>query len=121
MDFQITKEEIDAEIWRIERTFLNKLVVCREIINYCRIILESYRKEINSGGFQDISSEILFFKTQKQLPLSQLIYYSKLHSFYVQAPKGGKKFLTEFINTKLKKLNKFFLINSEFGEYIETN
>jgi len=121
MDFLITKEEIEAEIWRIERTFLNKLVVCREIINYCRKILESYRNEINSEGFQDITSEILFFKTQKQLPLSLLIYYSKLHFFYVQAPKGGKKFLTEFINTKLKKLNKFFLINSEFGEYIETN
>lgn len=121
MDFLITKEELEAEIWKIEQTFLNKLVVCREIIIYCRKILESYRKEINSGGFQDTTSEILFFKTHKQLPLSQLIYYSKLHSFYVQAPKGGQKFLTEFITTKLKKLNKFFLINSKFGEYIETN
>lgn len=121
MDFIISQEELEDEIGRIERTFLNKLDVCREIINYCRIILESYRKEINSRGFQDISSEILFFKTHKQLPLSHLIYYSKLHSFYVQAPRGGQKFLLEFITTKLEKLNKFFLLNTVFVEYIETN
>ena len=119
MDFLITEDELKNEIQEIERTFLNKNAAYFEIINYCRKVLETYRKEIYLNDFPDISSEIQFFKQQKQLPLTYLIYYSNLHSFVSNLPKGGKKFQESFIDLELNRVNNFFITDSEFTRYME--
>ena len=67
MDFLITEDELKNEIRKIEQTFLNKNAAYFEVINYCRKVLESYRKEIHLNGFQDTNAEIHFFKEQKTI------------------------------------------------------
>lgn len=119
MDFLITEDELKNEIQEIEQTFLNKIAAYFEIITYCRKILEKYRKEIYLNGFPDIPSEILFFKKQKQLPFTYLIYYSNLHSFITNLPRGGKTFQENFINLELNRVNNAFITDSEFLRYME--
>lgn len=119
MDFWVTENELENEIQEIEQTFLNKKAAYFEIIKYCRNILEKYRKEIYLNGFPDTSSEIYFFKEQKQLPLTYLVYYSLLYSFSSSLPKGGKKFQESFIEHELNQTNEFFKSESEFVQYME--
>lgn len=119
MNFLVNEVEFQNEIQDIEQTFLSKNAAYIEIIHYCREILEKYRIDIYVNDFPDTSLEILFFKKQKQLPLTHLIYYSNLYSFANQLPKGGKKFQENFIECKINRINKFFTKNSEFASYME--
>ena len=121
MDFLVTENQMIDEIQEIEETFLNKNNAYFEIIKYCRNILEKYRKEIYLIDFPDTLAEILFFKVQKQLPLSNLVYYSNLYSFLNNLPKGGKKFQENFIELEINRINNFFQHESEFSRYMELN
>lgn len=117
----VTENEVKNEIQEIEETFLNKYTAYLEVIKYCRNILEKYRKEIYLNGFPDTPAEILFFKVQKQIPLTYLIYYSNLYSYLNNFPKGGKKFQESFIELEINRLNIFFQHESEFSTYMELN
>ena len=119
MDFLVTEDELKDEIHEIEQTFLNKNAAYLEIIHYCSDILETYRKEINLNDFPDTPSEIIFFKKLKQLPLTQLIYYSNLYSYVSNLPKGGTKFQEIFIESEMNRVNDFFKTETEFARYIE--
>ena len=117
----VTENEVKNEIQEIEETFLNKNIAYLEVIKYCRNILEKYRKEIYLNSFPDTPTEILFFKVQKQIPLTYLVYYSNLYSYLNNLPKGGKKFQESFIELEINRLNNFFNHESEFSRYMELN
>ncbi len=89
-------------------------------INLCRELLHQLKKEVLTTGFDSTSSEILFFKQIKQVPLSKLIYYSEIHSFEIQFPKADKDEQMKTIKKKVKKLNRFFLYNLDFGQYVKS-
>lgn len=89
-------------------------------INLCRELLHRLKKEILTTGFDSTLSEILFFKQIKQIPLTKLIYYSEIHSFEIQFPKAGQGEQIKTIRRKIKKLNRFFLYNLDFGQYIKS-
>ncbi len=100
----------DQEI--IEQAFLS--------IGVCRNLLSRYKKEILREGFESLEDEIFFFKTTKQIPLVQLIYFSEIHSFEIQFPKADKESQRKSIKRKIEKLNRFFLYNLDFGRYVES-
>ncbi len=89
-------------------------------IQVCRKLLSAYKKEILSKEFQTIQDEIKFFKQTKQIPLIKLIYFSEIHSFEIQFPKGNKDCQLKFIKKKIKKLNRFFIYNMDFGQYVNS-
>jgi hypothetical protein len=68
---------------------------------------------------KDQTKEIEFFKEIKQIPLSNLIYFSDIRSFEAQFPKGNKLIQKQAIIKKLNKLNRFFTVNMDFNQYIE--
>lgn len=86
----------------------------------CRSILSEFKKQVLEFGFKSIGEEIKFFKETKQLPLKELIYFSEIHSFEIQFPKADKSTQLKFIKKKIKKLNRFFLYNLDFGQYIKS-
>ena len=90
----------------------------RSIIS-CRKILEILKKEVLQKGFNSSKQEIKFFKHIKNTPLKELIYFLKLRSIELQLPKSGKELQCKIIKRKLNKINRFFLRNIEFGQYIE--
>ena len=121
MDFLITEDELKNEIRKIEKTFLNKNAAYFEVIQYCRSILETYRKEIYLNGFPDIPSEILFFKEQKTFPLTYQIYYENLLSIELEISSIGETSRLKFIRKKIQKINTFLTAHKNFLLYIALN
>lgn len=89
-------------------------------IKACRNLLSTYKKEILNKEFKTTKEEIQFFKETKQIPLIKLIYFSEIHSFEVQFPKGDKDSQLKSIKKKINKLNRFFLYNMDFGCYVNS-
>lgn len=86
----------------------------------CRSILSQFKKQILEFGFKSLDDEIKFFKETKQLPLRELIYFSEIHSFEIQFPKADKQQQLKCIKKKISKINRFFLYNIDFGNYVDS-
>ncbi|MBL0682311.1 RteC domain-containing protein [Aquimarina mytili] len=96
----------------IESTYLS--------IKACRKLLSAYKKEIIKTKFKTVQDEINFFKNTKQVPLIKLIYFSEIHSFEIQLPKGDTDAQLKSIKKKINKINRFFLYNIDFGRYVNS-
>lgn len=119
MDFILTREDLDQEIKKLEKTSTDRVDFFSRAITFCSDVLELYRKELRSHRFPNPSAEILFFKEQKQFPLAYLIYYSHRHSLELEFPNSGIGF-RKLIKGKIEEINKFFNSNKEFFRYVET-
>ena len=106
------------EISRIEESSPSRLIAFNRIIKYCREVLEIYRKNIRVLKFRSLNEEIQFFKEEKQIPLSQLIYYTNLHTLELEST-SSVKYRMKYLSRKIKKINKFFQRNREFQLYID--
>ncbi|GAA3622777.1 RteC domain-containing protein [Flavivirga jejuensis] len=62
--------------------------------------------------------EVNFFKMVKVIPLSTLVYFSEIRCCHTKMPKMGIKNQLSFLNKKVQKINKFFLENLEFVQYM---
>lgn len=120
MDFQLNTEIFLKELKDIQLQNSQILERSYRSIEICRNMLCQFKREVISSEFDSIASEISFFKTTKQIPLVQLIYYSEIHSFEIQFPKADKDCQLKFIKKKIKKLNRFFMYNLDFGQYINS-
>lgn len=120
MDFQLNTELFLKELKEIQLQNDQILERAYRSIEICRNVLCKYKREVTSEGFDSMESEINFFKMTKQIPLLQLIYYSEIHSFEIQFPKADKNSQQKFIRKKINKLNRFFLYNLDFGQYINS-
>ena len=89
-------------------------------IGLCRNLLRTFKREILANDFESVDEEIVFFKKTKQIPLVKLIYFSEIHSFEIQFPKADKAIQLKFVKKKIKKLNRFFLYNLDFGQYVNS-
>lgn len=85
-----------------------------------RNLLNIFKKEIVKNDFKSIDAEVCFFKKTKQIPFSQLVYFSEIRSFEIQFPKVDRNLQRKYIKKKLSKLNRFFLYNMDFIQYIES-
>lgn len=118
MNFLITSSQLAKEISKIEEASSTQFLAYSRIIKYCREILETYRLNIKTFKFKSASGEIRFFKEEKQIPLTQLIYYINLRSIELEANTPGK-YKRKLLLKKIKKINKFFQKNREFQKYVE--
>ncbi|MBZ9632216.1 RteC domain-containing protein [Salegentibacter sp. LM13S] len=106
------------EISKIEESSPSRLIAFNRIIKYSREVLETYRNNIRVLKFKSISEEVQFFKEEKQIPLSQLIYYTNLRALELEST-SSIKFRMKYLSRKIKKINKFFQRNREFQLYID--
>jgi hypothetical protein len=120
MNPQIQSKKLLKDLDDIQIQNENILERAYRSIKTCRKLLSAYKKEILSKEFQTIQDEINFFKKTKQVPLIKLIYFSEIHSFEVQFPKGDKNAQLKSIKKKMNKLNRFFLYNIDFGRYVNS-
>lgn len=118
MNFLITSSQLAQEILKIEGTSSTRFLAYSRIIKYCREILEIYRVNIKPGKFKSVAEEIQFFKEQKQIPLSELIFYINLRSIELETTTPGK-YSRKLLCKEIKKINKFFQKNREFQKYVE--
>ncbi|MFO7719313.1 MAG: RteC domain-containing protein [Gillisia sp.] len=118
MNFLITSNKLAQEILKIEGTSGSRFLAYSRIIKYCREILEIYRVNIKPVKFKSISDEVQFFKEQKQIPLSELVFYIYLRSIELETTTPGK-YSRKLLCKHIKKINKFFQKNREFQKYVE--
>src|SRR5690606_41487350 len=89
-------------------------------IELSRNLLNVFKRNILVNDFESIEKEIVFFKKIKQIPLVKLIYFSEIHSFEIQFPKADRTAQLKFVKKKINKLNRFFLYNIDFGQYVKS-
>lgn len=71
-------------------------------------------------GFDNIQQEIYFFKHQKPLIVSKLIYYNSIYKIEIERPYGGDKVIKKYLNSELYKVKKYFDHNIDFYKYYKT-
>ncbi len=120
MDFKLHNNILLKELDKIKYNSEGIIERSNQSIIVCRNLLNAFKKEILKYSFKSTEEEIEFFKTIKQTSLIQLIYFSEIRSFEIQFPKANKQIQQKYIKRKLNKLNRFFLYNMDFVQYIES-
>ncbi len=120
MDFKLRNNSLLKELDELKYNSRGIIERSNKSIIICRNLLNLFKKEILKSGFKSIEEEIEFFKTTKQIPLFQLIHFSEIRSFEIQFPKVDTNEQRKYVKKKLNKINRFFLYNMDFGQYIES-
>jgi hypothetical protein len=101
--------EADSSIQRIE-TIIHVIVEC----------LSGVKEHILKNEFQNVEEEVHFFKHQKPVIVSKLIYYNAIYKIEAKKPYGAKP-IRKYLNKELKKLKRFFDNNIDFYKYYRSN
>lgn len=104
------------EILESNDTMLNK---ASKGIVLCNQTLSNLKKIVEKREFDSIQEEIDFFKNNKPIPMSLLIFFSEVRSCELRMPKAGRTYKVEFLQKELRKVNKFFHKNADFVHYME--
>ena len=101
--------EADCSIQRVE-------AVIELIIKSLATVKEFVLKK----GFRNMEEEIRFFKYQKPVMVSKLIYYNAIYKIETRKPYGTKP-IRKYLKKELKRLKRFFDNNIDFYKYYRNN
>lgn len=101
--------EADCPLQRIEAV-IYLIVEC----------LSGLKEYVIKRGFKNVDEEIRFFKYQKPVILSKLIYYNAIYKIETKKPYGAKP-IRKYLKKELKKLKRFFDNNLDFYKYYRSN
>lgn len=118
-EFRLQAEGLKRELYGLSQGSNEIIPLANNAIVLCRDLLNTFKQNI-AQDFESIQDEIYFFKEIKQVPLSYLIYYSEIRSFEIQFPKANRCKQEKFIKKKLNKVNRFYLYNMDFCQYVES-
>ncbi|MFC4689970.1 RteC domain-containing protein [Dokdonia genika] len=90
-------------------------------IDLCQNYLNLLRRYVDKFAFKSKEDEIIFFKQQKQIPQTELVFQVSLKNFYFNKPKSSKDAQLSYCNNKLTLINEFFTTHREFDNYIRLN
>jgi hypothetical protein len=120
MEFEEKNNKLIKQLEDIKYSSTGIIECSNKSIILCRNLLSEFKKIIVAKEFESLQDEVDFFKRIKQVPFSQLIYYSEVRSFEIQFPKGDREAQLKFVKKKINKLNRFFLYNLDFGQYVKS-
>jgi len=120
MDFKPFIEGLQNDLKATKLTISNPIKRANHSIRLSHTLLSLLKKSVLKDGFVSIDKEIAFFKTIKIVPSAQLIYHSQIRSFELEFPKGNIDTQRKFIKKRLNRLNRFYHLHMDFGEYIES-
>lgn len=117
MEEPLEISQLEDRIRAIELSHPNRFEAYIEIITLCTNSLAEMHRKVWTEKFPNAQEEIAFFKNIKQIPLSNLIYYSEIRCFEAKFPKGNPKVQKKYIQKKIKELNRFFGSHVDFEQY----
>jgi len=82
--------------------------------------LSKLKQFVLKRDFINIDEEIRFFKHQKPVIVSKLIYYNAIYKIETRRPYGNKR-IKKYLSKELKKLQRFFKNNLDFYKYYRSN
>jgi hypothetical protein len=108
-----------TQLNEIEASNSNITDCANKAIKLSRATLYKLKSQLLQSKFESIENEIDFFNNIKQVSATPLIYYSEVRSFELQFPMANASTQKKYINKKIAKLNRFFIHNIDFIQYIE--
>jgi len=82
--------------------------------------LADLKEFVLKHDFKNMEEEIHFFKYQKPVIVSKLIYYNAIYKIETRRPYGNKR-TRKYFTKELKKLKRFFDNNLDFYKYYRSN
>lgn len=119
MEFKLHTEKLIQSLLALENQNLSNSQKIDSSIILCRQLLRYFYKIIPDFNFTETKYEIEFFKNTKQVPLSNLIYFSEIRSLEMHYPRLNKRKQEFYIRQRMDKINRFYLHNIDFIQYIE--
>lgn len=110
---ETTINELEVE----DDYFIQQVEAVIHLILEC---LSEVKEHVLKKGFKNTDEEIRFFKYQKPVILSKLIYYNAVYKIETKKPYGTKP-IRKYLNKELKKLKRFFDNNLDFYKYYRSN
>ncbi|MUP46539.1 hypothetical protein E0K83_12400 [Gramella sp. BOM4] len=104
------------ELLKSEQTHLRK---AETGIRLCNDVLSKLQSSVEKEDFEDVLTEIDFFKNIKPYPMSYLIYFTEVRTCELTKPKAGTSYKIRFLEKEVRKVNKFFSSNNDFVHYME--
>lgn len=108
-EIQELEIENDCSVQRTE-AIIYRIVEC----------LSEIKDYVLKRGFTSVDEEIRFFKYQKPVIVSKLIYYNAIYKIETRKPYGAKR-IRKYLKKELKKLKRFFDNNIDFYKYYRSN
>jgi len=120
MELKLQSEKLTQNLFALENQNLTYSQKIDSSIILCRTLLGYFQKIIPNSSFTKIAYEIEFFKETKQVPLHNLIYYSEIRSLEIHYPRLNKRKQEFYIRQRMDKVNRFYLHNIDFIQYVES-
>lgn len=120
-EIQHILDEYKLALDEVNEKNLNDFSNVEKGIKISRKYLQQLRVVLRKRNFINKENEILFFKKQKPFIYGQLKFYAKLYKYLMQKPRGTDKSKRTYLDTEIKKLQKYYYYNSEFIKYYRQN
>ena len=114
-----SEEEFDLKIREIEMSYEKRIIALAKVVEFCQDTLDGYRKKVKKEGFRNLSSEVLFFKQLKQVPLIYLFYYHSLQVIGLETSEVGEEQKQKYFKQKLEEIKSFSRSHLQFVHYME--
>lgn len=118
--FENILKDMDNDIKELSININAPLKLYEEVIGLILCKIRDLKQSVLKSGFKNIDEEIHFFKNQKPVILSKLIYYNAIYKIEKKKPYGSKN-ITKYLKKELKKLKRFFDSNLDFYKYYRNN
>lgn len=115
-----TLEKLETDIKELEMEADSSIQQVETVIRLIIKCLANVKEYVLNKGFKNTDEEIRFFKYQKPVMVSKLIYYNAIYKIETKKPYGAKP-IRKYLNDELKKLKRYFDSNLEFYKYYRTN
>ncbi|MDX6182444.1 RteC domain-containing protein [Flavobacterium sp. Fl-77] len=118
--YNIKLYELETTIIEMEVDTNGSILKIESVIFIIIQCLAELKEYVLENKFKNIEEEISFFKHQKPVIVSKLIYYNAIYKIETKKP-NDKKAVRKYLNAELKKLKIYFDNNLEFYKYYRTN
>ena len=114
-----SKEEFDLKIREIEISHEKRIIALAKVVEFCQDTLDIYHSKVKKENFKNLSSEVIFFKHLKQVPLTSLFYYHSLKTIELETSEIGREQKLKYYHQKLEEMESFSLKHLQFVHYME--
>ncbi|MFA6707711.1 MAG: RteC domain-containing protein [Sphaerochaetaceae bacterium] len=80
-------------------------------------VVQGLREKIANYTFSSQDEEILFFKEQKPVIMSRLIFFNKVCKIEAKLPSGSDQVIRDYIHNELNNITYYFDKNLDFYQY----
>lgn len=118
--YENTLNNLELEINDLEIESHNSIQAIESIIHLIIKRIVEVKEYVLKNNFKSIDEEINFFKYQKPILVSKLIYHNTLYKIETKKPHGTTT-IRRYLNDELQKLKIYFDNNLDFYKYYRTN